>query len=395
MTLEKSITQAGPTPRLFVEPELLKEMVSRMVQAVLEEEVERFVGARSYERTPQRRGQRNGTKPRTMRTAVGELAFEVPQVRPQAGREPFRTQVFERHQRSDKALVAAVQEMVVAGVSTRAVAGVMEELGGFEVSAATVSRTMAELDEAIGAFFGRGLGDCEYPYLIVDARYEAIRRGGRVRREAVLVVAGIRDDGRRELLALGIGDSESAATWGEVFAGLKDRGLRGVELVVSDAHRGIRAALDKHMQGTGWQRCRVHLMREMLGKVSWRDHRELAADLRSIYASEERAVCLEVAAEVAAKWEGRGAGGERMARALREGVEDTLAVWDLRRGHRRRLNSTNMLERTMKEIKARTRKVGSFPNEGSCRRLVGAVLLEMQERWDAEPTRYLVMEKDL
>jgi putative transposase len=228
-----------------------------------------------------------------------------------------------------------------------------------------------------------------YMYLIVDARYEKVRRGKQVSSMAVLIVAGIRADGRRELLALSTGDSESKETWGELFAGLKRRGLKGVELVVSDAHLGIRAAVDKHFQGVLWQRCKVHLMREMLRKVSWKDYKELARDLRSIYASAERNQCLRVAEEVASKWQERA---PRMSKALREGVEDTLAVWSLPPERRRKLNSTNMLERIMKELKKRSRNVGSFPNEQSCKRLIGAILLEMQDRWDNEPQRYLNMD---
>ncbi|NJL72127.1 MAG: IS256 family transposase [Candidatus Competibacteraceae bacterium] len=385
MTQKKKNTEPTPAPALFVEPGLLKELVETTVRQLLEEEVARHLGAGPYERSGERRGYRNGTKPRTMKTSVGELRFEVPQVR-ESG---FRTQLFERWQRSDKALVAAMQEMVVKGVSTRRVSDVLEEMGGFEVSAATVSKTMAELDASIEAFFSRPLDDCAYPYLMVDARYEKVRKDRRVRSQAVLVVAGIRDDGRRDLLALALGDSESLDTWGEMFAGLKRRGLRGVELLVSDAHRGIRAAAEKHFQGAAWQRCRVHFMREMMGKVSYKNYSELAADLRGIYASEEREQCLEVAEEVASKWEARY---PKLAGALRDGVDDTLTVWDYGRKIRRKLNSTNMIERLMKEIKKRTRIVGSFPNEQACLRLVGAVLLETQDAWDIEDKRYIVFE---
>lgn len=390
MTPRKTSTTNKETPRLFVEPGLLKEMLETVVRTVLEEEVQQFLGAGPYERTGERRGYRNGTKPRTMKTAVGELSLEVPQVRPQEGRMPFRTQVFERCQRSDRALVSAMQEMVVAGVSTRDVAGVMEELGGFEVSAGTVSRAMAELDGQIKTFFSRALGDCKYPYVIVDARYERVRKQGRVRSQAVLVAAGIREDGRRDLLGFSVGDSESAEDWGELLSDLKRRGLEGVEVVVSDAHKGLQAAIHKNFQGASWQRCRVHFMRELVAKVSYKDAKELMADLRAIYASEQGERCRQVGEEMAGKWEKRA---PKMAAALRAGLGDTLTVWEWPRTQRRKLNSTNMLERLMKEIKKRTRKVGSFPNEQACWRLVGAVLLEIQDAWDTEPNRYLVPDK--
>lgn len=386
MTPSNNEQMEPSVPRLFSEPGLLKEMIEVAVRNLLEEEVARHIGAGHYERAPTRRARRNGTKPRTMKSPVGELQFEVPQVR-EGG---FRTQLFERFQRSDRALVAAMQEMVVAGVSTRDVSRVLEEMGGFEVSATTVSRTMAELDDQIEAFFSRRLTEHEYPYLIVDARYEKVRRNGRVASQAVLIVAGVRDDGRRELLSLSLGDSESAQTWGDVFADLKRRGLSGVELIVSDAHRGIQAAVEKHFQGAGWQRCKVHFVRELLARVNYKDRDELARDLRAIYASEQREQCLAAAQEVASRWEKRA---PKVARALREGVESTLSVWGLSRVERRKLNSTNMIERLMREIKKRTRKVCSFPNEASCVRLIGAVLLETQDRWDVEPQRYIVLDR--
>mgnify|MGYP006275988631 CR=1 FL=1 len=385
MTRKKKDTIQSQAQALFLEPGLMKELFEQVVRNLLEEEVSRFLGAEPYERSSSRRGSRNGTKPRTMKTSVGELEFGVPQVR-EGG---FRTQLFDRWQRSDKALVAAMQEMVVKGVSTRRVSDVLEEMGGFEVSAATVSKTMSELDASIEEFFSRKLTDARYPYLMVDARYEKVRKNGRVRTQAVLIAAGVTEQGRRELLSVALGDSESLDTWGELFKDLKRRGLSGVRLLVSDAHEGIRAAFEKHFQGALWQRCRVHFMREMLAKVGSKDRKEMAEDMRSIYASDERGQCLQVAEEIADKW---GRSHPKVEHALRDGVEDTLTVWDFDRRKRRKLNSTNMLERLMKEIKARTKKIGSFPNERSCWRLIGALLLETQDNWDVEPRRYIVMD---
>ncbi len=387
MTLKKESTLGASAPGLFVEPDVLRGLVETVVQEVLEAEVSEHLRAGPYERSDERRGRRNGRKPRRVKTALGVLDLQLPQVR-EGG---FRTQVFERWQRSDKALVAALQEMVVKGVSTRNVSAVLEKLGGFEVSAATVSHAMAELDGQIAAFFERDLSGVDYPFLIVDARYEKTRRAGRVRSQAVLIVAGVRDDGRRELVGLALGDSESEATWGELFADLKRRKLTGVELVVSDAHQGIRAAMSRHFQDVAWQRCKVHLMREMLRKVSWRDYKELSKDLRAIYTSEEIEQCRAVGEEVAEKWQERS---PRMSKALRAGLDDTLTAWTFPAHLRKRLNSTNMLERAMKEIKKRTRSVGAFPNDRACWRLIGAVLLEMQDRWDLEPARYLILDDE-
>ena len=388
MARSKSKTQAPVGgQRLFVDEGALAAMIQTCVRGVIEEELAQYIGAAPYERTPARRGRRNGTKPRTMKTAVGQLRFDVPQVR-EGG---WRPSVFERYQRSDRALVAAMQEMVVQGVSTRRVGAVLEEMAGFEVSATTVSRAMAELDEQLARWRGRRLDEVAWPYLVIDARYEKVRVNGRVRSQAVLIAAGINELGRRELLGLWTGDSESEATWSAVLTDLKRRGLSGVEMVISDAHRGIRAALERHMQGTVWQRCRVHLMRELLRKVDWRDYKELAADLKAIFVSEDAGRCLEVAGEVADKWERRR---PAMSAALRAGIEDCLAAKALGPRLWRRLHSTNMLERLMREIKRRTRVVGVFPNVAALERLVGAVLLEIDDAWAAEPMRYVVLDKE-
>lgn len=386
MARNKDITQETmPTQGLFVEPGMLAQLVETTVRQALEAQMAEYLGAKPYERTEERRGLRNGTKPRRMKTTVGELSFDVPQARDGG----FRPTLFERYQRSDQALVAALQEMVVAGVSTRRVAAVLQEMAGFEVSATTVSRTMAELDDQLQAFRTRRL-EREYPFVIIDARYEKVRVTGRVRSQAVLIAAGINDEGRREILSYALGDSESEATWSELLVGLKKRGLKGVSWVISDAHGGIRAALGRHFQGVRWQRCRVHLMRELLAKAPSRDYHELNRDLRAIFHGEQREQCLRVAGEVADKWESRA---PKMSRALREGIEDTLAVWDLPSELRRRLHSTNMLERQMRELKRRTQVVSIFPGEAACLRLIGARLLELHEHWIAESRVYINLKR--
>jgi transposase-like protein len=380
---QDSTGQAGG---LFVTPDVLKQMVQTVVQHALEAQVAEHLGAGPYERADGRTGHRNGTKPRTMNTRLGQLQFAVPQVR-QGG---FRPTLFERYQRTEKALLMTLQEMFVKGVSTREVNDVLEAMGGFEVSPGLVSRAAAELDEQVRRWRERPLCAHEYPYLIVDARYEKVRRGGRIQSTAVLVICGIDEQGRRDVQGCWLGDSESESTWGEAFADLKARGLRGVELVVSDAHAGIRKALAKHLQGAAWQRCQVHLMRELLNKAAWQDRAQLARDLKAVYASEENEQCLAAAQAVADKWEQKY---PRVARALREGVEDTLAVLRWPREHRRRLRTTNMIERQMREFRKRTRKVSIFPNEGSCVRLFGAMCLELSEKWQGEDKRYLNMER--
>jgi transposase-like protein len=371
---------------LFTEPGLLKSMLETCVREAIQFEFDRFIGAGRYERTPGRRTRRNGTKPRTMNTAVGQLRFEVPQAR-EGG---FRPQAFERYQRSDRALVGAMREMVIQGVSTRRVGAVLETMAGMEPSAQTVSRAMAELDEQIAAWRARALDEREYPYLIVDARYERVRVRGRVVSQAVMIAAGIDDEGRRELLGFWVGDSESEATWSEVFVDLKRRGLHGVAMVVSDAHKGIRAAMGRHLQGVAWQRCRVHLMRELLNKATLRDRRELGEDLRSIFHGATAEACQARTEAVAVKWDKRL---PKMAAALRGGIEDCLTAKALGPRQWRKLNSTNMLERRMRELKRRTRVVSIFPSVAACERLIGAMLIETDEAWKCEDKRYLVHEE--
>jgi putative transposase len=387
MASKPSKTQSAPSGQgLFNEPGLLGRLIEDNVRLILEQELARHLGAQSYQRTKERQGYRNGVKPRSMHTAVGKLTLQVPQTRDGS----FHPSVFERYQRSDKALVAAMQEMVIQGVSTRKVAAVLEEMAGFELSATTVSRACVTMEEEIERFRQRRLDECEWPYLIIDARYEKVRQGGRVISQAVLVAAAINDQGRREIVGWAVGDSESEATWSGLFTALKRRGLAGVELVVSDAHGGIRAALARHFQGAAWQRCRVHLMRELLAKVNWRDYYELAADLKAIYVGPSAAQCRRVAGEVAEKWLQRA---PKMVAALEAGLEDTLTVQELAPEMRRRLKSTNLLERLMRTLKQRTKVVLIFPSVASLDRLIGALLLEKQEDWLAEPNRYLVLER--
>ena len=379
----------GELQGLFREKGGLKAFLEGMLRAVMEGEVDSHLGAAAYERAEDRCGYRSGTKPRRLKTRVGELSFDVPQVRDCAA-GPYHPSMFARWERSERALLVACAEMYFQGVSTRRVNRVIEAMCGGEISAGTVSRIAAEIDEKLASFRSRTLAGKEYPYLVIDARYEKARVDGRVASQAVLVVAGIDGEGCREVLDWRVADSESEETWGEVFRSLKDRGVRGVEIVVSDAHKGIQAALSRHFQGAAWQRCRVHFKREIFRKASWRDYRELAADIRAVFMPEKEAECLLRGEEMAAKWDERY---PSIARMLREGLDSCLTVSGLPSELRRKLNSTNMLERVMKELKQRTKVVGVFPNRASCDRLVGARLMELDEAWQVEGRRYLAMEQ--
>lgn len=365
----------------------LKRVLEVVVNAVMNQEAAAHVGASPHERSPDRRGHRNGSKPRTLKTRVGELELSVPQVRGCAD-GPYHPSMFNKWQRSERALLVACAEMYFQGVSTRNVRDVLEAMCDGEISAMTVSRVAAEIDEKLAAFGDRRLDAVAYPYLMVDARYESVRVEGRVVSQAVLVVMGITSAGRKEILDWRVGDSESEATWGELFRSLKDRGLGGVKLVISDAHAGIRAALRRHLQGCAWQRCRVHFKRELGRKVSYKVLKELMKDAAAAFAPAERSECLQRAEEAAAKWEGRY---PAVAAMFRDGFEDCLAVLDVPENHRRQLASTNLLENLMRLLKKRTAVVCVFPNRASCARLIGSQLIEVHEAWSAETRAYLNM----
>lgn len=370
---------------LFSEEGKVAELIRAVLQPVMEEELERQLGAGRYERSEKRRGSRNGYKARTIKTRVGEVSLAVPQ--PRAG--GFTPSCLNRYQRSERALLAACAEMYFQGVSTRQVGEVLETMCGFEISAATVSQVAADLDERLGEFRSRRLDSMEWPYLIVDARYEKVRQGRRVVSEAVLVVCGVNHEGRREVLDFRCADSESELSWKQAFLDLRQRGLQGVRLVVSDAHKGLTQAVRKVFSGAAWQRCRVHFMREQLNKVSSRDRKELAGDLKGIFTGQSVEFSMEVAAQVTEKWRLRK---PSVAEAIEAGVEDCLAYLAFPRDHWQRLGTTNMLERLNRELKRRTRVVGIFPNRAACERLIGAHLLETHESWQIEEKRYFNME---
>jgi transposase-like protein len=373
--------------RLFAEQDGLKRFLETVIQQAMAVEVDKHLQAGHHERTESRSGYRNGSKPRKFKTRAGELELSVPQVR---GCEPYHPGLFNKWQRSERALLVACGEMYFQGVSTRNVKAVLESMCDGDISAMTVSRVAAELDEKLDEFRSRRLDHSAWPYLMIDARYEKVRVEGKVISQAVLVVVGFTSQGRREVLHWAVGDSESEQCWGEVFRRLKDRGLKGVKLVTSDAHRGIRAALVRHFQGSSWQRCRVHFKREMGRKVPFKSLRELMADLAALYGPWERSECLRRGQEVAAKWRSRCAA---VAAMLEDGLEDTLSVLGLPEHQSRRLSSTNLLENIMRQLKRRTRVVGIFPNRASCDRLIGSQLLELHESWQADDKAYLNMER--
>jgi putative transposase len=369
---------------LLDDPAFLREIVERVVQQVLEAEMTEHIGAAPYERSATRIGHRNGYKPRALRTRVGTLNLLVPQDR----EGTFSTRLFSRYQRNEKALCLALMEMYVEGVSTRKVKEVTEELCGTSFSKSLVSSLAGSLDSELKAWRSRRLEAEAYPYLFVDARYEKVRIDGRVVSQGVLIASGVRDDGFREVLGVEVSDTESEATYQEMFRSLKGRGLSGVDLVISDDHEGLKAAIARHFQGASHQRCQVHYARNLLGMVSYASRKELGADLRAIFAAPAREQALQLASSVAQRW--REKGNEKVARHMEEHLEECLTCLAFPESHRRRIRTTNSLERLNQEIKRRTRVVRIFPNREACLRLVSALAVEQSEEW-LTGRRYLDM----
>ena len=369
---------------LLEDPNFLREIVERVLQETLEAEMTEHLGAAPYERAEGRTGHRNGYKPRALRTRVGTLNLLVPQDR----EGTFSTRLFSRYQRNEKALCLALMEMYVEGVSTRKVKNVTEELCGTSFSKSLVSSLAGSLDSELAAWRDRRLEAESYPYVFVDARYEKVRVHHKVVNRGVLVASGVRGDGFREVLGVGVADTESEATYQELFRSLKRRGLSGVQLVVSDDHEGLKSAIARHFQGASHQRCQVHYARNLLGMVGHARRKELGANLRAIFATSDRKQALTIAASVADKW--RGKGNEKVACHLEEHIEECLSCLAFPESHRRRIRTTNGLERLNQEIKRRTRVVRIFPNERSCLRLVSALAVEQSEEW-ITGRRYLDM----
>lgn len=368
---------------LLSNPDGLRELMRMALQEVLEAEMDETLGAQKGERTAERVGYRSGSYGRTLITRVGKLELRVPQDR--QGR--FSTELFERYQRSERALVATLAEMYVQGVSTRKVKAITEELCGHAFSASSISAINKRLDESLKAFAERSLQE-PFPYLILDARYEKVRQAGIVTSQAVLIAVGIDWDGRRQILAVEMANRESRSAWKDFLVSLKARGLRGVELVVSDDHAGLVAAIGEVVPEAAWQRCYVHFLRNALDYLPRKHGDDCLAELRWLY---ERRDLAEVRADLAAwltKWSPRY---PRLTGWVEDNIDETLSFFRLPRQHHKHLKSTNMLERLNEEIRRRTYVVRIFPNAESCLRLVRALAVETHENW-MEANRYINMD---
>ena len=374
---EKSVCQ-----HLADDEEFVRELVQRTLNEILEAEMTEFLGAGKSERTETRRGYRSGYYTRGLTMKVGEIELQVPQERSGG----FSTQVFERYRRSEKALVAVLSEMYVQGVSTRKVRRLAEDLCGHGFSPATISNMVSELDASLKAFAERRLEE-PFPYLLLDARYEKVREEGSVRSRAVQIALGVDCEGRRQLLSVELSNRESESSWTDFLSALKERGLQGVEYVVSDNHEGLKKAISKVLPSALWQRCCVHFLRNAGAKLSASADAACLEALKRLWWQET----MEQAREVLAVWMDRWAeekGHGRLVEWVENHIEETLTVYRLPERHRQRMKSTNMLERYNGEIRRRTRVIRIFPNEKSCLRLIRALAVETHERWLTEQ-RYL------
>jgi transposase-like protein len=363
--------------------DLLREMIGFAAQRLMELEIGELTGASYGERSVERLAQRNGYRERSWETRAGTVELRIPKLR----KGSYFPGFLEPRRMAEKALTAVIQEAYIQGVSTRSVDELVKAMGMTGISKSQVSRLCEEIDGRVKAFLDRPI-EGDWPYLWLDATYVKVRQNGRVVSVAVIVAVGVNSDGRREVLGLDIGPSEAETFWTAFLRQLRRRGLRGVKLVISDAHEGIKAAVAKVLCAT-WQRCRVHFLRSALAHAGKSGRRVVAAFIATAFAQND--------AE-AAKGQWRKVADQlrptlpRLAALMDEAEADVLAYMTFPAGHRSKLHSVNPLERLNGEIKRRTEVVGIFPNEEAVTRLVGALLLEQSDEWAVQRTRYMTLE---
>ena len=363
--------------------ELLREMVGFAAQRLMELEVEGLTGAAHGERSPERINHRNGYRDRVWETRAGAVELRIPKLR----RSSYFPGFLEPRRMAEKALAAVIQEAYVHGVSTRSVDDLVQAMGMTGISKSQVSRLCGEIDDKVAAFLNRPL-EGDWPYLWLDATYVKVREQGRIVSVALIVAVAVNGDGRREVLGLSIGVSEAETFWTEFLRSLARRGLRGVKLVISDAHEGLKAAIAKVLHAS-WQRCRVHFMRNVLAYAGKQGRRVVAAFIGTAFVQDDaeaaRAQWRQVADQLRPKV-------PKLAALMDDAETDVLAFMNFPKDHRPKIHSTNPLERLNGEIKRRTEVVGIFPNEAAVARLVGAILLEQNDEWSVQRARYMTLE---
>ena len=363
--------------------DLLREMVGFAAQRLMELEVETLTGAAHGARDPDRINQRNGYRDRMWQTRAGTVELRIPKLR----RGSYFPGFLEPRRMAEKALTAVIQEAYVQGVSTRSVDDLVQAMGMSGISKSQVSRLCEEIDDKVHTFLNRPL-EGDWPYVWLDATYVKVREAGRIVSVAVIIAVGVNGDGRREVLGLDIGPSEAETFWTEFLRKLARRGLRGVKLVISDAHEGLKAAITKVLHAT-WQRCRVHLMRNLLAHAGRQGRGVVAAFIATAFAQEDTEAARTQWRQVADQLRPKVA---KLAALMDEVEPDVLAYMSFPPAHRPKLHSTNPIERLNGEIKRRTEVVGIFPNEAAIIRLVGAILLEQNDEWAVQRARYMTLE---
>lgn len=370
---------------LLTESDAFAHLLESVANQIMQAQMTEHLGAERYERNEERAGYRNGTRIRTLYTRVGPLHLQVPQTRDGS----FKTAIFKRYQRSEQAFVLGIMEMYLEGVSCRKVTKITEELCGTSFSKSTVSELCKALDAKLTAWRNRSLSDKKYPFLIVDALVIKARRDAAIRSTGSLIVYGVNEEGLREPLDFLIADSENEINWSALFQSLKNRGLKGVELVVSDAHPGLVNAIAHRFQGARWQRCQTHFMRNILGQTPRHLKKTLASELKLIFQAENKETALVLAKKLIAEHANKAS---KAMDCFEDGLEDSLAVLDLPIRYRKRLRTTNLAERMNEEIRRRERVIRIFPNEKAAERLIGALLVELYEQWQTS-IRYFDMEE--
>src|SRR6202007_1922151 len=363
--------------------DLLREMIGFTAQRLMELEVEGQTGAAYGEKSPERLAQRNGYRDRIWETRAGAVALRIPKLR----KGSYFSGFLEPRRMAEKALTAVVQEAYVQGVSTRSVDDLVQAMGMTGISKSQVSRLCGEIDDKVKAFLARPI-EGDWPYLWIDATYVKVRQNGRIVSVAVIVAVGVNSDGRREVLGMDIGPSEAETFWTEFLRKLARRGLRGVKLVISDGHEGIKAAVAKVLHAS-WQRCRVHFMRNVLAHAGKQGRRVVAAFIATAFAQEDAETARSQWRQVADQIRPKVA---KLAALMDAAETDVLAFMSFPKDHRPKIHSTNPLERLNGEIKRRTDVVGIFPNEDAITRLVGAILLEQNDEWAVQRARYMTLE---